>query len=276
MPWADRVQGIVEAWYPGIGGAQSLANILFGDVNPSGRLAITFAKTDDQLPHPQVPGHGPRSRIPATPAAIAPANSRSSTTTPQKVSVSVTNGSSPSTKIRSSPSASASPTPRMRSPACRPRSTRSRFTVRNTGSRAGTEVAQVYAVLPASTGESTFKRLVAWDRVALAPGESKTVTLKLDPLYLSIFDVGKNSLHPRARRLHDRRRFLLCRHAPHRDGPHRLANATRKENGSASRPGYGAAIRFSLRLATGYRLLFLVRAEERAGRASRAPHSPGG
>ena len=64
--------------------------------------------------------------------------------------------------------------------------------MRNSGSRAGTEVAQVYAVLPASTGESTFKRLVAWDRVTLAAGESKTVTLKLDPLYLSIFDVGKN------------------------------------------------------------------------------------
>jgi beta-glucosidase len=66
------------------------------------------------------------------------------------------------------------------------------FTVRNSGNRAGTEVAQVYAVLPASTGESTFKRLIAWDRVALAAGESKTVTLKFDPIYLSIFDVGKN------------------------------------------------------------------------------------
>ena len=65
--------------------------------------------------------------------------------------------------------------------------------MRNSGSRAGTEVAQVYAVLPASTGESTFKRLVAWDRVALAPGESKTVTLTLDPLYLSIFDVSKDA-----------------------------------------------------------------------------------
>jgi len=65
--------------------------------------------------------------------------------------------------------------------------------VRNSGSRAGTEVAQVYAVLHASTGESTFKRLVAWDRVALAAGESKTVTLTLDPLYLSIFDVSKDA-----------------------------------------------------------------------------------
>ena len=47
--------------------------------------------------------------------------------------------------------------------------------------------------LPASTGENNFKRLVAWDRVTHAAGESKTVTLKLDPTYLSIFDTGKNS-----------------------------------------------------------------------------------
>ena len=95
------------------------------------------------------------------------------------------------------------------------------FTVRNAGDRAGTEIAQVYAVLPASTGESTFKRLVAWDRVALAAGESKTVTLPLDPLYLSIFDTGKNAFSPRARRLHDPHRFVFGGHAPQRHGPHR-------------------------------------------------------
>jgi beta-glucosidase len=65
------------------------------------------------------------------------------------------------------------------------------FNVNNTGSRAGTEIAQVYATLPAAAGES-YKRLVAFDRVALAPGESKTVTLKIDPLYLSVFDEQKD------------------------------------------------------------------------------------
>ncbi len=56
MPWADHVKGIVEMWYPGIGGAQALANILFGDVNSSGKLPVTFAKDEAQLPHPIVPG----------------------------------------------------------------------------------------------------------------------------------------------------------------------------------------------------------------------------
>lgn len=60
------------------------------------------------------------------------------------------------------------------------------FSVRNTGKRMGQEVAQVHLSLPASAGEPP-KRLIGWEKVALQPGESKTVTLKIDPLYLSIF-----------------------------------------------------------------------------------------
>ncbi len=192
MPWVDRVQGIVEAWYPGIGGAQSLAAILFGDVNPSARLAITFPKSDDQLPRPQVPGmdleqkavagmpegHHHRQELPPFNADLTegvrvgykwfesehktplfPFGFGLSYTTYEFSSMSVDQG--------------------QRSVS---------FTVRNTGERAGTEVAQVYAILPPSTDESTFKRLVAWARVTLGPGESKRVNLKLDSLDLSIFD----------------------------------------------------------------------------------------
>ena len=65
------------------------------------------------------------------------------------------------------------------------------FTVKNTGKRAGAEIAQVYASLPASAGEPP-KRLVGWEKVQLAAGESKTVTLAVEPLFLSIFNVDKN------------------------------------------------------------------------------------
>ena len=61
------------------------------------------------------------------------------------------------------------------------------FTVRNTGSRPGTEVAEVYAMLPASAGEPP-KRLVGWSRVMLAPGESRPVTVTVPAEYLSIYD----------------------------------------------------------------------------------------
>src|SRR5271157_1124091 len=56
MPWAGQVSGILEAWFPGISGGQAIANILFGEVNPSAKLPVTFAKSDNDLPHPQVPG----------------------------------------------------------------------------------------------------------------------------------------------------------------------------------------------------------------------------
>ncbi|HEY1499456.1 MAG TPA: glycoside hydrolase family 3 C-terminal domain-containing protein [Acidobacteriaceae bacterium] len=191
MPWADKVQGILEAWYPGIGGAQSLAAILFGDVNPSGRLAISFAKSDQQLPHPIVPGidlithpGSAHHRPGELPLFDAPAtegvrvgykwfeSEHKDPLFPFGFGLSYTSYEYSALKATEHEVT---------------------FTVRNSGSRAGTEVAQVYATLPASTGENNFKRLVGWERVALAAGESKTVTVQLDPLYLSIFDTGKNS-----------------------------------------------------------------------------------
>ena len=62
------------------------------------------------------------------------------------------------------------------------------FTVTNTGKRAGMEIAQVYIGLPASAQEPPT-RLVAWQKISLNPGESKTVGSDLEPLFLSIFNV---------------------------------------------------------------------------------------
>jgi beta-glucosidase len=67
------------------------------------------------------------------------------------------------------------------------------FTVTNTGKRRGDEIAQVYATLPAASGE-TFKRLAGFERVTLTSGESKTVTITLNPEVLSIFDEQKEAL----------------------------------------------------------------------------------
>jgi len=66
------------------------------------------------------------------------------------------------------------------------------FKIQNTGQLAGEEVAQVYATLPASSGE-LFRRLVGWKRVALAPGETKMVTITPNPALLSVFDVKSDS-----------------------------------------------------------------------------------
>jgi beta-glucosidase len=196
MPWVNNVQAVIETWFPGIGGAQSLADILFGDVDPSGRLAITFPENDAQLPRPQIPGMSAGSEPGGLPEAahhqkpvafnvdyniegarvgykwfesqhetpLFPFGYGLSYTTYafSDLTVDAANGTAT-------------------------------FTVRNTGSQAGTEVAQVYAVLPASTGEDTYKRLVGWERVSLAAGESKTVTVSMNKLTLSVFDVEKNA-----------------------------------------------------------------------------------
>ncbi len=66
------------------------------------------------------------------------------------------------------------------------------FTVKNTGKRAGEEIAQVYASLPESAGEPP-RRLVGWARLSLAAGESKQATVKIDPKLLKVFDEGTDS-----------------------------------------------------------------------------------
>ena len=65
------------------------------------------------------------------------------------------------------------------------------FKVTNTGKRAGAEIAQVYASLPAAAAEPP-KRLVAWDKIELLPAETRTVALTIDPLRLSIFNADKD------------------------------------------------------------------------------------
>lgn len=184
MPWADQVRGIVEAWYPGINGAQALANLLYGEVNFSAKLAATFAKSDDQLPFREIPGINlkPVNRW-ELPAFDIPYNKQGLKVGYKWFDAEHLDplfpfgfGLSYTTFAYSDMKA----TPKEVT-----------FTVRNTGSRAGIEIAQVYAALPAQTKEPP-KRLVGWDRIPLGPGESKTVTVPLVPKYLSIFNVDKN------------------------------------------------------------------------------------
>jgi beta-glucosidase len=66
------------------------------------------------------------------------------------------------------------------------------FKVRNTGRRAGEEIAQVYLTLPAAAQEPP-RRLVGWSKVALAPGEEKNITVQVEPLFLSIYNQDKSA-----------------------------------------------------------------------------------
>ena len=198
MPWIDSVGAAIEIWYPGVRGAEALANILFGDVNPSAKLPATFARSDADLPHPVIFGSAPR---PTTPPATPPAGAAGAPqprfrmapfdidyTEGLKVGYkwfqaenkqplfAFGHGLSYTTFAYSGLKAAIDSVS---------------FTVRNTGKRAGAEVAQVYAGLPSAANEPP-KRLVAWEKIQLAPGESKTVTVKLEPKFLSIFNEAKD------------------------------------------------------------------------------------
>ncbi len=189
MPWIGQVSAAIEAWYPGIRGAEALANVLFGDVNPCGKLPVSFAATDADLPHPAIPG---MDLLPPPGAARGEGRRMPDFDIPYTEGLKVGykwfdaegkeplfpfgHGLSYTTYSYSDLMASIGSVS---------------FTVKNTGMREGAEIVQVYAGLPAA-GKEPPKRLVAWDKVRLAPGEQKTVTLPLDPKFLSIFNEQKD------------------------------------------------------------------------------------
>jgi beta-glucosidase len=196
MPWAPRVAGILETWYPGIGGGEAIANILFGDVNPSGKLPATFARSEEDLPFPQVPG--------LTPATGNNGMNAHATGTSQEQGVTVdynrqglevgykwfqTQQKKPLFAFGHGLSYTtfAYSDLKIEGPA-----SNVVFRIQNTGTLAGVEVAEVYATLPASTGEP-FRRLVGWKRVALAPGETQTVSISPNRTLLSVYDEASDS-----------------------------------------------------------------------------------
>jgi beta-glucosidase len=181
MPWIDKVAGIVEVWYAGSAGQKALANVLVGDVNPTGKLAISFPKSEKDLPHPVIPAEPPRDQ--ASNYAVhydegAKVGYKWFEAEHKQPLFAFGFGLSYTTYAYSDLIADSN-------------AKSVRFTVRNTGTRAGTEIAQVYARLPKDAGES-FKRLVGWKRVALAPGESQTITVAVDPRALQTFDEANN------------------------------------------------------------------------------------
>jgi beta-glucosidase len=196
MPWENQVSAILDAWYAGSSGADAVANILFGDVTPTGKLPMTFPRSVADLPHPKLITPPPQSISKPGPdewkqiaAGLAPFQvyynegvkvgykwydaENKPVLFPFGYGLSYTTYSYLNLRVR----AGTNPTVT--------------FTVANTGHRAGVEVAEVYASLPAAAGEPP-KRLVGWSKVPLNAGESKEVTVNVEQKFLSIFNIKKN------------------------------------------------------------------------------------
>jgi beta-glucosidase len=195
MPWVDRVKGIVETWYAGSRGAEAVANVLFGEVNPSAKLPMTFPKSEADLPHPTIV-KPPQATIDADREGwrrIAQGLPAFQVTYDEGVKVGYKwydaenktvlfpfgYGLSYTTFSYSELKVTAGKNPTVT------------FTVTNTGNRAGAEIAEVYASLPAAASEPP-KRLVGWSKVRLNGGESKEVTVEVDAKFLSIFNVERD------------------------------------------------------------------------------------
>jgi beta-glucosidase len=198
MPWAGHVNGVLEAWYAGSRGAEAVANVLFGDVNPTAKLPLTFPMSDADLPHPTIV----KPPVASTTADGDPDAWKKIAAGLPAFQISYEEGLKIGYKWYDAE----------KKPVLFPfgyglsyttysysnlrvepgKKVRITFTVRNTGNRDGAEIAEVYAVLPPNADEPP-KRLVGWSKVKLGAGESREVTVEIDPQYLSIFNTDQDA-----------------------------------------------------------------------------------
>ncbi len=183
MPWRDKVPAIVEAWYAGSGGAAALAQVLFGDVDASGRLPITFPANENQLPHPTLidPDDANRPFDISFPEGsdvgyrwfehqglvpLFPFGFGLSYTSFRIDDLQATGG----TTLTASAN------------------------VTNTGNREALETVEFYAS-PTVRDASVAPRLIGWSKVDLKPGETRRVTVTADPRLLAHFEAADSRWH---------------------------------------------------------------------------------
>ena len=205
MPWIDRVPAVLEAWFPGEEDGNIVADLLFGEATPSGRLPVTFPRREADLP-----AISP-DRWPGLDASGRPVSAATPSDVPTKVAYSegldigyrwfdarnmqplfpFGYGLSYTTfdisQVEITPSAADGIQP-----------IDVWLTVTNTGDRRGAEVPQVYVALPTALGEPP-KRLVGFEKVWLNPGESRRVRIVIDP---------RAANHPLAHWLSDRQTWV--------------------------------------------------------------------
>jgi len=215
MPWRDKVRAIVQAWYPGQAGAQAIAEVLAGSVNPSGRTPVTWPVALADTPRPTLSGLGTPWGTPVTIrydegaevgyrwyakrdikplyafghglsyTNFAYSNLRISDGTVETAAKGTGRPAVTST-------AADAPAPTSEAEASLVSSEETvtaTFTVINTGDREGADVPQLY--LTAAPNEKRM-RLLGFEREVLKPGESKQVSLTVDPRLLARFEAKAN------------------------------------------------------------------------------------
>jgi beta-glucosidase len=182
MPWLSQVNALLEVWYPGEEDGSVVANLVFGKVNPSGKLPMTFPKSENDVPahtpqqYPGVNGtavysegldvgyrwYDAKSIEPLFPFGFGLSYT---TFTFKNISINKIRNTNGSVQVS--------------------------LEVTNTGSRDGADVVQVYVADPANVGEPP-KQLKGFDKVTLRPGQTKQVTITLGNHAFSIWNTKLN------------------------------------------------------------------------------------
>ena len=179
--WLDHVPALLETWYAGQDGGKALAEILFGDVNPSGHLPATFERHAEDNPtfktyYPE----GDSKRVEYKEGIFVGYRGYEKNNVkplfPFGYGMSYTTFKFANLKVNEDGSGEAHAT--------------ATFDVTNTGSRKGADVAQLYVTEDHPKVERPMHELKGFERVELAPGETKHVTIPLDARAFSYYDVA--------------------------------------------------------------------------------------
>lgn len=187
MPWVEKIRGLIEAWYPGQEDGTAIAAILYGDVNPSGKLPLTFPGTADEIPTrtaaqwPGVNGNSTYSEKLDLGYRWYDAH-HMQPLFPFGYGLSYTNFKLSDLRV----------TPETITGVDANANIQVDLAVKNTGKRAGAEVIQVYVDQPEKNGEPP-RQLRAFTKVDLQAGQSKSVRLNLTPRSFSIYDEDREA-----------------------------------------------------------------------------------
>ncbi len=177
MPWKNKVAAILEAWYPGEGGGRAIANVLFGKVNPSGKLPVTFPEHNEDIPTWGRDGIMAKDPVYTEKLNIGYRWYDAKSIKPMfefGFGLSYTHFAYSDLSVKTAADNTMTVA----------------FTVKNDGPVAGAEVPQVY--LSIRDQDEPPMRLVGWSKVDLKPNQSRQVTLSVSPRQQSIWSVDAN------------------------------------------------------------------------------------
>jgi beta-glucosidase len=178
--WVDRAPGIVQAWYPGMEGGNALAKILLGQVNPSGKLPMTFPKKLEDSPAIKL-GQFPGDGVTVNYFDDIYVGYRYYDTFNVAPQFAFGHGLSYTSFVYSGLNVQASAT-----------GATITFSIKNTGDRAGAEVAQLYVKQEKLNLPRPEKELKGFEKVFLQPGEERKITLTLNKDAFEYFNDIKN------------------------------------------------------------------------------------